>query len=115
MSHSQDELLVAVLAGPARRRTPRHWGSPPLEIEQRLVVATGHRELLNPESTQSSAKRAKRSLARFAMLMPPTLSDVLAAKTDTAMSSSTVSTMPKVLRPLIFFPASKSFFLSLTV
>jgi hypothetical protein len=43
------------------------------------------------------AKRAERSRARFATLMPPTLSDGLAA-TTTAMMSPRVSTMPNVLR-----------------
>ena len=50
---------------------------------------------------------ARRALPpRSDTLIPPVLSDVDAATTTTAMRSPRVSTMPKVLRPLILFPAS---------
>jgi hypothetical protein len=47
--------------------------------------------------------------------MPPTLSDMFAATTTTAIKSPRVSTIPKVLRPLIFFPASNPLVFLLTV
>ncbi len=70
---------------------------------------------LKPQSHHSLAKRAERSRARSATVMPPTLSEMLAATTTTAMRSPRVSTIPKVLRPLIFFPASNPSVFLLTV
>ena len=70
---------------------------------------------LKPASHQSFAKRPERSRARSATAIPPTLSEMLAATTTTATSRPRVSTIPKVLRPLIFFPASKPFVFLLTV
>ena len=48
-------------------------------------------------------------------VIPPTLSEMLAATTTTAMRSPSVSTIPKVLRPLIRFPASNPLDFLLTV
>src|ERR1019366_3329213 len=61
---------------------------------------------LKPPSQKTFFNRPERPRARWRTSMPPELSETLAARTTTATSSPIVSTMPKVLRPEIFFPAS---------
>src|SRR5450759_2438932 len=62
--------------------------------------------LLNPPSHQIFANRDERALALSTTAIPPTLSDTLAATTNTAIKRPSVSTTPKVFLPEIFFPAS---------
>ncbi len=61
---------------------------------------------LNPESHHSLEKRLDRFRALSATVIPPALSDVLATTTVMAISRPRESTIPNVLRPEIFFPAS---------
>ena len=62
---------------------------------------------LKPASHQSFAKRPERSWSRSVTAIPPTLSEMLAATTVTAMRSPRVSTIPKVLRPPTLLPLSR--------
>src|ERR1017187_7261675 len=79
----------------------RHVGSDHQHGNQEAMTV-----LLTPPSHQIFANRDERALALSTTAIPPTLSDTLAATTNTAIKRPSVSTTPKVFLPEIFFPAS---------
>jgi hypothetical protein len=71
-----------------------------------LFTTVIEERLLEPAITPELADRRTFPFGGVDDRAPPTLSDTLAATTTTAMSRPTVSTIPNVFRPEIFFPLS---------